>query len=72
MRIRYIDQLLINRPDKLMYNSPMKKIIIYTLLTLSSFALPKKVVLGTFLIPGYVQSSTEGEFVEIVKKLKKN
>lgn len=49
----------------------VKKIIIYTLLTLSSFALPKKVVLGTFLIPGYVQSSTKGEFVEIVKKIEK-
>ncbi len=54
-----------------MYNILVKKIILFTLISLSSFALPKKVVLGTFLIPGYVQSSTKGEFVEIVKKIEK-
>ena len=45
------------------------KIILCFLISVFSFASKKKVTLGTFLIPRYVKSSTEGEFIKLVTEI---
>lgn len=45
------------------------KIILCFLISVFSFASKQKVTLGTFLIPRYVKSSTEGEFIKLVTEI---